>query len=119
MVRSYAGRWSAIGAKDSTLSLCNLDEILDAFSLDKNDTEDTIDAREVVELGGSDVVPVTGQEGKKRVTAWVSVDGPHRVLKMAPAKDTGRPDELFFEEFGAKVVVESPDKKDIVVLPTS
>ena len=47
----------------------------------------------------------------------MAVTAPHRVLKIAPADDTGRPDELYFEEFGADVVAESPPKKDIVTLP--
>ena len=55
--------------------------------------------------------------GKKRTTIWVSVDAPHYVLKTAPAKDKGLPDALYFEEFGVKVVVETPADKDILEVP--
>ncbi len=119
LVRDYAGRWSAIKGKNALLDLCDFDALLDGFALDEDDTEDSIEAGDVVEVGDADAVPVTGQDGRKRVTAWVAVEAPHHVLKMAPAEDSGRPDELFFEEFEGKVVAESPDKKDIVVLPTS
>ena len=117
VVRDYAGRWSSVSGKNALLALCDLDGLLESFALDEDDTDDTIEAGEVVPVGDADTVPVTGQDGKERVTAWVSVEAPHHVLKMAPAKDKGRPDELFFEEFGLDVVAESPAKKDVVVLP--
>lgn len=117
LAKSYADKWTAIGPKNELFNLCDLDEFMDSFALDEEDTGDSIEAGEVVQVGGADAVPVTGQDGKKRVTAWVAVEAPHRVLKMAPARDTGRPDELFFEEFGAKVVVETPADKDVVELP--
>lgn len=120
LVRQYASRWSVIGADDKPLlKLCDLDTVLSGFTVDGDDSEETIEAGEVVQVGEADAVPVTGQDGKDRVTAWISVAAPHLVLKMAPAKDTGRPDVLYFEEFGAKVVAESPAKKDVVVFPTS
>ena len=49
-----------------------------------------------------------------RVTAWVDVAAPHHVLKLAPADDGGRPDALYFEEFGADVVAESPEENDVI-----
>lgn len=116
-VGGYAGRWSAIGRKNPLLDLCHLDALLEAFALDDDDTVDTIKAGEVGEVGDKDAVPVTGQEGKEQITAWVSVQSPHRVLKVAPAEDPGRPDTLYFEEFGTPVVADSPDKKDVVTLP--
>lgn len=120
LVREFADQWSVIGKKDKAiLKLCDLDSLLTTFEVDEDDTEDTIEAGEVVLVGDADAVPVTGQDGKERVTAWVSVEAPHRVLKMAPARDEGRPDALYFEEFGADVVVESPAKKDVVTLPRS
>lgn len=118
VVQQYAGKWVAVGKKErSLLDLCDLDALLSGFTVDKDDTEDSVRAGEVEQVGDADAVPVTGRDGKEQVTAWVSVDAPHRVLKLAPADDEGRPDALYFEEFGQKVVVEPPDKKDIVVLP--
>ncbi len=61
-----------------------------------------------MDVGGRDAVPFTG--GKERVTAWVSVETPHRVLKVALAQDTGRPNAPQLEEFGNPVVAESPDR---------
>jgi hypothetical protein len=120
LVRQYASRWSVIGADDKALlKLCDLDAVVSGFTVNGDDAEESIEVGEVVKVGDADAVPVTGQDGKDRVTAWISVDAPHHVLKMAPARDTGRPDALYFEEFGAKVVAESPAKKDVVVFPTS
>ena len=116
-IKRYAGQWSAIGRKNPLLDLCDIGAMRDAFALDGDDTEGSIDAGEVGEVGGSAAVPLTGRDGKDVVTVWVAVDAPHHVLKMAPAHDSGRPDALYFEEFGVKVVAESPDKKDIVTLP--
>ena len=119
IVREYAGKWAVIGKKERPmLEMCDLDTMLSGFTVEADDTEDTIEVGEVEKIGDADAVPVTGQDGKKRVTVWVAVDAPHRVLKQAPARDTGRPDELFFEEFDADVVVESPTKEDVVVLPS-
>ena len=112
-----AGEWVAVEGKDRLLHLCDFEALLEAFALDDDDTDDTIEVGEVEEIGDSDAVALTGQDGKERVTAWVAVTSPHRVLKMAPADDAGRPDELYFEEFGADVVAQSPSKKDIVTLP--
>jgi hypothetical protein len=111
---SYAGAWVAIPQENGMLELCDLDALLDSFKLDKDDTEDTIEVGEVEKIGDADAVALTGQEGKERTTVWVAVESPHRVLKMAPADDTGRPDELYFEEFGAVVVAESPPEKRVV-----
>lgn len=117
MVSAYAGRWGVMDGRDPMLDLCDLDDLLSAFTLDGDDAIASIEAGEVVQIGGLDAVPVTGQDGKKRVTAWVSLHGPHRVLKVAPARDTGRPDALYFEEFGVEVDAASPPKKDTVVIP--
>lgn len=114
---TYAGAWVAIPRKNGLLELCDLDALLDAFKVDKDDTEDTIDVGEVERIGDADAVALTGQEGKERTTVWVAVESPHRVLKMAPADDTGRPDALYFEEFGSDLVVESPRKNDVVEPP--
>jgi len=110
------GAWLAVEGKDSILRLCDLERLIAAFQLDEDDTNDTIEVGEVEEIGGADAVALTGQDGNERVTAWVAVSPPHRVLKMAPADDTGRPDELYFEEFDADVVAKSPSKKDVVTL---
>ena len=118
-IKRYAGQWSAIGRKNPLLDLCDLGAMQDAFALDEDDTEDSVDAGEVGEVGGSAAVPLTGRDGKEVVTVWVAVDAPHHVLKMAPAHDSGRPDALYFEEFGIKVVAESPKAKDIVTIPGS
>ena len=104
-------------ARTGSSGCATLERLIAAFELDADDTDDTIEVGEVEEIGGINAVALTGQDGKERVTAWVAVTAPHRVLKMAPADDTGRPDELFFEEFGADVVAESPSRKDIVTLP--
>ena len=115
--RTYAGKWSVIKEKSPVLGFCDFDKMLGAVALDRQDTDDTIEVGEVVQVGDADAVPVTGQNGKERVTVWVAVDAPHRVLKLGPAKDTGRRDELYFEEFGVDVEAESPAKKDLVVIP--
>ena len=118
LIRKYAGNWSSIGKDDKKiLGLCDLDNYRGSFTLDKTDTDDTLKMGEVVEVGDADAVPITGRDGKELVTVWIGVDAPHRVLKIAPARDTGREDALYFEEFGLNVVVKTPAKKDIVVLP--
>ncbi|MFC7725131.1 hypothetical protein ACFQW6_08440 [Nocardioides sp. GCM10028917] len=112
-----SGGWLVIEGKDKLLELCDLEALLESFELHEDDTDETIEVGEVEEIGDADAVALTGQDGKERVTAWVAVTTPHRVLKMAPADDGGRPDELYFEEFGVDVVAESPAKRDIVTLP--
>jgi hypothetical protein len=112
-----AGEWIAVKGKARILKLCNLKALLESFALDEDDTDDTIKIGQVEEIGDKDAVALTGQDGKEQVTAWVALTSPHRVLKMAPADDAGRPDELYFEEFGVDVVAESPSEKDIVTLP--
>ena len=113
------GTWVRLDGKDAFLELCDLDELLANFTLEKGDTNESIDVDDVVEVGDADAVPLTGQDGKKRTTIWIAIDAPHHVLKMAPAKDTGLPDALYFEEFGMDVVVETPAKKDVFTAPRS
>ena len=116
--KTFRGKWLAMEGKDDDyLKLCDYDELLAEFEIEPDDTGESIDDDAVVEVGDSDTVPLTGGRGKKRTTIWVSVDAPHHVLKMAPAKDKGLPDALYFEEFGLKVVVDTPVKKDIAVIP--
>jgi hypothetical protein len=112
--KKLRGTWVPLDGKDAYLELCDLDELLANFTLDESDTSETIDADTVVQVGDADAIPLTGQDGRKLTTIWVAVADPHHVLKMAPARDTGMPDALFFEEFGADVVVETPAKKDIL-----
>jgi len=114
---ALSGGWLVIEGKDEVLKLCNFDKLLESFDLDEDDTDETIEVGEVEEIGDADAVALTGQDGKERITAWVSVTAPHRVLKIAPADDGGRPDELYFEEFGVDVVADSPLKKDVITLP--
>ena len=114
--RTIRNRWLVVDDKDEKddyRELCDLDRVLAEFELDPEDTEDSLEAGAVAEVGDSDAVPLTGGKGSKRTTMWVSLDAPHHVLKMAPAKDKGLPDALYFEEFGVKVVVETPGKKEI------
>ena len=115
--KSVRGKWFTSDGKDDYLKLCDLDKILAEFRLEPDDTDESIDDEAVVEVGSSDAVPLTGGRGKKRTTIWVSVDAPHYVLKTAPAEDKGLPDALYFEEFGVKVVVETPADKDILDVP--
>lgn len=114
---AYAGAWVAIPEKNGVLKLCHLESLLDSFKLDEDDTEDTIEVGEVEKIGDAEAVALTGREGKERTTVWVAVESPHHVLKMAPAEDAGRPDALYFEDFGVVVVAESPRKRDVVELP--
>lgn len=116
---TYAGAWVAVEEKNPLLELCDLSGLLDGFKLEKGDTEDTIDAGAVAKIGDADAVPLVGRDGKERITVWVAVEAPHRVLKMAPTDDKGRPDALYFEEFGVKVVAKTPPKKNIVTKPGS
>lgn len=111
--KKLRGNWIPVKGKDALTELCDLDGLLADFTLDESDTSETIDADAVVQVGDADAIPLTGQDGKKRTTIWVAVDEPHHILKMAPARDTGMPDALFLEQFGADVVVETPAKKDI------
>ena len=118
--KTFRGKWLAMDGKDGDyLKLCDLDKLLDGFELEPDDTDTSIEDDAVVEVGDSDAVPLTGGRGRKRTTIWVSVDAPHYVLKTAPARDQGLPDDLYFEEFGLEVVVETPAKKDIAVIPKS
>lgn len=113
-------RWLLITEKKSKsdfLKLCNLEAFLAEFQVKPEDTEESLDTEDVVEVGNVDTVPITGGKGKKRTTIWVSLDAPHYVLKTAPVRDKGLPDALYLEEFGTKVVVESPAKKDVFKLP--
>lgn len=113
----FRGKWFATGDDGDYADLCSLEDVLADFELEPEDTETSLSSEDVVEVGDSDTVPITGGRGRKRSTIWVSLDAPHYVLKMAPAKDKGLPDALFFEEFGADVVIETPSKKEILVLP--
>ncbi|RYB96358.1 hypothetical protein EUA06_01940 [Nocardioides glacieisoli] len=117
--KQLRGTWVPLDGKDALLELCDLDELLANFTLEESDTSESIDVDQVVQVGDADAVPLTGQKGKKRTTLWVALEAPHHVLKMAPAKDGGMPDALYFEEFGVEVVVETPAKKDILKLPAT
>lgn len=115
--KMFRGKWFATGTDEEYASLCSLEDVLADFELTPEDTAESLEADDVVEVGDADAVPITGGKGKKRATIWVSLDAPHYVLKMAPAEDKGLPDALYFEEFGAEVVVETPSKEDVLELP--
>lgn len=115
--RTIRDKWIVVEDDKQLLELCDLAEVLAEFAVEPEDTEESLDSDDVVKVGDADAVPVTGGRGKKRTTLWLSVDAPHYVLKMSPAKDKGYPDALFFEEFGVKVAVETPAAKEIFVLP--
>ena len=114
--RTVRGKWFVADGKDDHLSLCDLDKLLGQLNVVPDKTNESFDAEDVVAVGDSGAVPLTGGRGRKRSTIWVSVQAPHYVLKTTPATDNGLPETLYFEEFGAKVIAESPDKKDIVTL---
>jgi hypothetical protein len=115
--KMFRGKWFATRDDGDYADLCSLEDVLADFELQPEDTATSLSSEDVVEVGESDTVPITGGRGRKRSTIWVSLDAPHYVLKMAPAKDKGLPDALYFEEFGADVDVETPSKKEILVLP--
>ncbi|MCF6377258.1 hypothetical protein L2K70_06555 [Nocardioides KLBMP 9356] len=116
--RMFRGKWFvADGENEDFADLCSLDDVLADFELEPEDTGESVSSDDVVEVGDAEAIPITGGRGRKRTTIWVSLDAPHHVLKMAPAQDAGLPDALYFEEFGTKVVVETPSKKEILDLP--
>lgn len=117
LLGSYASSWVAVGEKNEFDQLCDLDTFVKNFKVDKDDTDDTIDVGDLEEVGGVEAVALHGRDGKERVTAWVAVDAPHHVLKLAPTDDEGMPDEFFFSSFGVRVDAQSPDKKDVLTVP--
>lgn len=119
-VKAYSGAWIAIEETNELAELCDIDEFLGGFKV--NTGENTkgngrVDAEEVEKVGDVDAVPLTGRAGKKRTTMWIALDSPHYVVKMTQTQRGKAPVEIFFEEFGVEVVVETPRKSDIVVLP--
>lgn len=113
----YGGSWLAL--KDKAIEeMCDLPGLLGEFKLTKRDAGDLItkDGADVEVIGESDTVAIDGRDGKDRSTLWISVDSPHHVLKVAPTYDTGDAEAIFFEDFGVKVVAETPAKKDIAKL---
>lgn len=115
-VAAYSGSWIAMEEKGDRTKLCDLDDLLRQFKVDKHDTKGTLDVGEVEEIGGVDAVPLTGRDKKEYVTVWAAVEAPHRVVKIAPKDDRGMPDELFFD-YDVHVLAETPDKKDIITIP--
>ena len=90
---------------------------LGSFQVDEDDTDESLSKGEIEAIGDRKAIAVTGGEGKDRVTAWVAIDAPHLVLKMAPVRQGAFEEALFFEEFGGEVDAETPKKADIVSLP--
>jgi hypothetical protein len=113
----HGGKWIAAPDGDQLLELCDLDNILADFRLKRKDGYNTIKVGEVEQVGGDDAVELHGRDGKERVTAWVALASPHRVLKMALTNDTGLPDELVFSSFGADVDAASPDAEEVAPVP--
>jgi hypothetical protein len=113
----HGGLWIAAPEDDELLELCDLDNILADFRLKRKDGYNTIKLGQVEQVSGVDAVALHGRDGKQRVTAWVALDSPHRVLKMALTNDTGLPDELVFSSFGDDVEAASPDPEDIAKVP--
>lgn len=116
LMATLRGSWVQLEEDDDVAELCDLQRLLDSFRLTKQDTADTLSKGEVEQVGETDAIAITGRNGKESVTAWVSVEAPHHVLKVAPANDTGELEELFLEEFDRLVVADSPPKRDIVDL---
>jgi hypothetical protein len=117
LLGSYASSWVAVRKKQGFRQLCDLDTFVKNFKVDKDDTDDTIDVGDVEEVGDLDAVALNGRDGKERVTAWVAVEAPHYVVKLAPTDDKGMRDEFFFSSFGLRVDAESPDEKDVLTVP--
>ena len=114
---TYRGSWVVLEERNEFVRLCDVQALLDSFTLDESSTQQIIEEDSVEEVGGVEAVPLNGSDGKKRTTVWVAMTSPHRVIKMAPTDDTGRPDELYFEDVGAAVRAESPPRKHVVTLP--
>lgn len=117
LLATLSGAWVAIEKKNDLAKLCDLDALLEGFTLDTGDTEEQIEAGESEKIGDADAIAINGRDGKELTTVWVAVEAPHHVIKMAPTDDVGTPEAIYFEDFGIDVVAESPKKKDIVTLP--
>ena len=123
--KAYADSWVVLEptkgkkGKGALLEMCDLDALLAEFELDADDTKRSIEAGEVVQVDDQAAVPLTGHDGTERITVWVAVAPPHRVLKLAPEKDKGMPDALIFDDVGDDVVADTPPAKDIVTIPGS
>ncbi len=119
VVSRLSGSWLVVDKRrdDAILEMCDLDTFVGGFRLKKKDTYDTIHVGEREDVGGTDAIALQGRDGEDRVTVWVAVEAPHRVLKTALTDDTGLPDELFFGSFGDPVDPRRPDPKDVLKAP--
>jgi hypothetical protein len=117
LVKRFRSKWIAVERKSDLDKLCDLEELLASFDVDEDDTDESLSKGEIEAIGDRKAIAVTGGEGKDRVTAWVAIDAPHLVLKMAPVRQGAFEEALFFEEFGGEVDAETPKKADIVSLP--
>lgn len=116
-VKAYRGSWVVVDERAEFLKMCDLGVPLKDFEVDTSAIDDHVDSDDVEEIGDVEAIPVDGRDRKERTTVWVAVKAPHYVLKIAPTENVGLPAELYFEEFGVKVVAESPSKKDIATIP--
>ena len=115
VLKKYSGTWFAGGKKDLT-QLCDIKKFLSGFKVDERD-RGGVEVGDVEKVGDLDAIPLSGRDGKKQCTVWVSVDAPHHVVKMTQRKRGDATEVVYFEEFGVEVDVEAPDKKDVVASP--
>lgn len=111
--------WLLVEGKDA-VELCDFDKLLKTFAVVDFDAkedereevpatvgeESNVDGQTVVELSAS-------PGGGHQEMVWVRSEAPHRVVKLE-STETQDGGILAFAEFNEDVVVEAPDRKDVL-----